>query len=365
MSSAFERLQKLAKEKQEANKPKLELVDPLPTPPTAGTDTTQDTPPTKATAPTPRTPPQVKEVSPERDFTKIPNSIRRAEERGLFKGKSKQLYDSLYHQTRGKKFSPVVSAKLKKKDLMKWSGIGSERTFLKNLDFLKSLGLVAVTLGDGQHDGNEYSIYIPEELSNFPPVPTPPTAPHAPQKVGRVGTVETAVRTVGLNDENKEGYASPKTLFKDFEYIDDDSPLYEALRELNRAAKEQTGKRLNKADMQALLDLFEIFINETNLAAGRAKSVSSYTALGVENLRRRLYPKTKPKTPQSKKSTDWQTVGKPAESAEPLDEDIRRTVLESLRQIINQNGREAVEMFSSNYTSEDWTWLMKELDANG
>lgn len=119
-------------------------------------------------------------MSPEKDYTKIPNSIRRAEEKGLFVGKSKNLYDALYHQTRGKKFNPTVSAKLRKKDLMKWSGIGSERTFLKNLDFLKWIGLVAVAVCDGKHDGNEYSVFIPEEIDSFRPDPRHP--PHRTQR---------------------------------------------------------------------------------------------------------------------------------------------------------------------------------------
>jgi hypothetical protein len=41
-------------------------------------------------------------VSPARDYTKVANSIRReAVPAGLFKGKSKQLYDALYGLTRG------------------------------------------------------------------------------------------------------------------------------------------------------------------------------------------------------------------------------------------------------------------------
>jgi hypothetical protein len=43
-------------------------------------------------------------ISPVRDFTKVANSItREAIPAGIFKGKSKQLYDYLYSATRGRR----------------------------------------------------------------------------------------------------------------------------------------------------------------------------------------------------------------------------------------------------------------------
>jgi hypothetical protein len=47
-------------------------------------------------------PPTLKTVAPEKDFTRVANSIaRKAVPEGLFIGKSKQIYDYLYSVTRG------------------------------------------------------------------------------------------------------------------------------------------------------------------------------------------------------------------------------------------------------------------------
>ena len=155
----------------------------------------QPTPPTPRTPPTPptaRTPPPSSPTAPERDFARVANSIvRDAIAGGYFTGKSKQLYDYLYSRTRGA-ITPLRSIHVTKPLLMKGASIGSERTLLKNLAHLKNIGLIQVNVTDGEHSGNEYTVFLPEEigLPRTPPTPpTPPTAQHlrhAPQKVGYV-----------------------------------------------------------------------------------------------------------------------------------------------------------------------------------
>ena len=98
------------------------------------------------------------------------------------------------------------------------------------------------------------------------------------------------------------------------------------------------------------------------MAAARASNVSSYIALGTENLKRRLYPKVakgKLKKPFEPGKAEIAEIS--PEPVEQLEDDIKQTVLESLRQMVKSNGRESVEFFRGNYTPEDWSWLMDEL----
>jgi hypothetical protein len=80
---------------------------------------------------------QTKEIAPVRDFQKTPNSItRKAIPDGLFKGKSKQLYDALYSLTRGA-INPARHTRIRKSKLMKLANIGSRTTFDSNINHLQ------------------------------------------------------------------------------------------------------------------------------------------------------------------------------------------------------------------------------------
>jgi hypothetical protein len=114
----------------------------------------------------PSVPPLLKAAAPEKDFTRVANSIvREAVPDGLFIGKSKQIYDYLYSITRGA-VQPVRSVRVTKADLMRNAGIGAERTLRKNLAHLQSLGLIKITEFIGQKFGNSYETFLPEETAS-------------------------------------------------------------------------------------------------------------------------------------------------------------------------------------------------------
>ena len=74
-----------------------------------------------------------RDVSPQRDFHKVANSITRdALPAGMFNGKAKQLYDCLYSLTRGA-IVPSMSVRISRAELMKKSGIGAKVTLEQNL----------------------------------------------------------------------------------------------------------------------------------------------------------------------------------------------------------------------------------------
>ena len=261
---------------------------------TPPTPRTPRTPPTSRTPPTPPT-----TIAPERDYAKVANSIvREAVAGGQFTGKSKQLYDFLYSRTRGA-IVPTRSVRITKPKLMQGSGIGSERTLLKNIAHLKAIRLLEVLVTDGEHGGNEYQVFLPEEvelLTQRTP-PTPPTPPtpqhgrHALQKVGGVPPVESGVRGVGLSSIESNNSGDPKTFFKDIEQTnndDDDAALAGLTSNLKRAVKELTGKDLSTAERERWSELAEVLITELKIAAART-TVSSVPAFLAEHLRRRLF----------------------------------------------------------------------------
>ena len=172
------------------------------------------------------------------------------------------------------------------------------------------------------------------------------------------------------NYENKLFNQPSKTSLKT-NTIDDDSPLVEILKMLNEAAKRATGKDLTAKDFDALKDIVEIIISETDLARTRTHSVSVYLKLAAENLRRRLYAKVsgiKPKNVPEEKN--WIEVGKNQEQGDeydeqgnyipkPLDEDGRHEALKILAEY--QSWDAPLEESEKFYTAEDWEWLMDNL----
>jgi hypothetical protein len=280
--------------------PREEPGQAEPTPPTPRTSPTARTSVTPRTARTPRTPPT--SIAPERDFTKVANSIvREAVAGGLFTGKSKQLYDFLYYRTRGA-VVPTRSVRITKPKLMTGSHIGSERTLLKNLAHLRAVGLIQIKVTDGEHGGNEYTVFLPEEVS-LPTIPTPRTPPtpptpdhehHTPQERGTVPPVESGVGDVGstsvgtmISDESQTSSLRPQRTNDD-----DDAALTGLVTTLKRAAQEITGREVTPAESERWRELGDVLATEMKIAAART-TVSNAPAFLAEHLRRRLWKKDK------------------------------------------------------------------------
>jgi hypothetical protein len=354
----FADLLKKAEEKKKAEaKPKLEAVptasENIPTPPTPAT------PLTNATPPTPPTSVKLQPVAPERDFAKVANSIvRDAVPQGLFIGKSKQIYDFLYLQTRGA-IQPKRSIRVTKLNLMRSSDIGSERTLLKNLNHLKVIGLIKITEFEGQHGGNEYEVILPEETP-----PTPPTArqsPYPPQKVGTLPPVESGVGGVGQPIDNKgvTGYLRLNTKTK----TDDDEAFAPFIKKFQSAAEELTGKNLSVRDAANLEKIADLLILELKIAARRTDSISSVPAFLTEILRRQFFNARQQQSSFSKTSkTKPDTVGKSESGSyeiKPLDAQGREAALEQLREFAADD---FLQDFKKWYTEDDWSWLIKQLE---
>src|SRR5688500_17480219 len=83
-----------------------------------------------------------RDVSLQKDFQKVPNSItREAIPAGIFKGKSKVVYDYLWSQTRGS-IKPSRAFKVSRRQIKEKTAIGSMVTIDAALSHLQSVGLL-------------------------------------------------------------------------------------------------------------------------------------------------------------------------------------------------------------------------------
>jgi hypothetical protein len=302
------------------------------------------------------------EIAPMRDYQKVPNSItKQAIPDGLFKpGKSKLLYDVLYSLTRGA-IEPVRKLRISKTKLMKLAGIGSRITFDSIVSQFEMSGLVRVIIFAGEHEGNEFEVFLPEETSSLTRLTTLSSQTSHAQKLDRVVSLETSQTRQSLNAENKEAYSEPKTLFKTLRYIDDDAPLISAIERLNAAARKATGKDLTRKDLEAFEEIISLLIDETSIAEARAKSISVYLKFAAENLRRRLYPKISAKKFNGRENSTSLDVGKNNAEPEPLGE-YRNDVLESFKNLVQTHDVSVLDVFHQSYTADDWNWLIENLE---
>src|ERR1051325_7035142 len=232
-------------------------------------------------------------LSPHRDYTKVANSIgRKAVPAGLFTGKSKQLYDCLYTMTRGA-IVPTRTVRISRPKLMRKAHIGSRVTFDANIERLVKVGLVTVQTIAGEHEGNEYSVNLPEELDSSMPSQTRqgsmPSLTGYAQKLVRLVCLETSQTRHTSSPLLSTTSTIPKTSFKTSDEKTDDEAFAEFARVMQDAAREVTGKPLGAFDKDRLGELAELLVAELRIAAARTSNVSSLPAFLTEHLRRRLW----------------------------------------------------------------------------
>jgi hypothetical protein len=227
-------------------------------------------------------------IAPQRDYTKTANSIvREAIPGGFFKGKSKQIYDCLYSMTRGA-IVPTRKVRISRPKLMTKAHIGSRVTFDANILHLKSVGLIRVVNITGEHEGNEYEVILPEEVS------IPSHSSHTSQtshalKVGILDSLESSQTSHTISAEDSTTSGQSKTLFKtNTERSDDDAALAGLISELKSTAKELTGKELSASESDRWRELAQVLMAELKIAAART-TISSVPAFLAEHLRRRLW----------------------------------------------------------------------------
>ncbi len=228
-------------------------------------------------------------TAPVRDFTKVANSIgREAVPAGIFTGKSKQLYDCLYSLTRGA-IVPSRTVRISRPKLMKKASIGARVTFEANIARLIVTGLIQVIKITGEHEGNEYTVFLPEEVTMPSQSSQPSQTSHAQNPV-RLDSLESSQTRHSLSVENTDTSSEAKTSFKTKEErnIDDDAALAGLNAALKAVNKELTGKDLSPIEAARWSELADVLVAELKIAAART-TVSSVPSFLAEHLRRRLW----------------------------------------------------------------------------
>lgn len=261
---------------------------------TMGTQSTLSTLSTKSTESTHRTDSlSPSPIAPARDYQKVANSITRvAVPAGVFKGKCKQLYDFLYSKTRGS-IMPSRSVRLTRREIMLGSDIGSTKTLFLNMRHLRDAGLVTWDERVGPHEGNIYTVLLPEEIgtvgthSTQGTQSTMSTESASSPKVDRVLRVESTLSTHSLSDANIDTSGSPKTSFKTNTERADDDAFAALVEKLKTASREVSGREPSRADAERWAEVAELLVTELKVAASRT-TVTSAPAFLAEHLRRRL-----------------------------------------------------------------------------
>src|SRR5215213_1507626 len=259
--------------------------------PTSGTSTSTTTSGTSTTSATQKTLPP-SPVAPVRDFMKVANSIgREAVPGGLFSGKSKQLYDYLYSRTRGA-ITPAMKARISNRDLMQGADINSEITLRANVERLCKAGLISMVRHVGTHEGNEYTVFLPEELSTGTSGTSTTSGTDTSQNLAPLVPLENSGTSTSLNSLESNISGASKTSFKTNTERDDDDAFAGFAAAMKKVAREVTGKEPSVAEAARWSELAEILATELKIAAGRT-TVSSVPAFLAEHLRRRLWKKEK------------------------------------------------------------------------
>jgi hypothetical protein len=253
----------------------------------SGTSTTTTSTPTTTGSATSQT-----SIAPVRDFSKVANSItREAVPAGLFSGKGKQIYDYLYSRTRGA-IVPKRSARIPFKDIMQGAHIGSEITLRNNLDRLQKVGLIVCQRIAGEHLGNEYTVYLPEEIMSGTSTSSTSSGTNTSQNLVGVVGVETTGTSTSSSQYGTMTSGESKTSIKTKDRSDD-AAFAQMLAKLQQANREATGREATAAESARWGELADLLIAELKIAAARTGSVSSVPAFLSEHLRRRLWKKDK------------------------------------------------------------------------
>jgi hypothetical protein len=304
-------------------------------------------------------------ISPEKDFSKVPNSIKRAVEDGLFPNSSLAIYLYLYSLTRGA-IQPKRSVRVNKSKLLVGANLRAEKSLLKNLAHLKSVGLVKITVFNGDHLGNEFEVFVPEEIVGEAPTHLPTEQPtYLPNKHTPVPTDQISVGRWIEIIENSDTYSSTKTSFKDIEN-NDDEPFGKMLKVLTGVCEKVSGKQPQISDSENWKQVAELLAMELEIAAARTKSISNVPAFLTEHLRRRLLSSSIKSAEGKLKTVKSTKAGKSEETieeyeAEPLSKEGREAVLKTMQEYIGKGQEDFVMSQQGSYTKDDWEWLMREL----
>jgi hypothetical protein len=173
----------------------------------------------------------------------------------------------------------------------------TRHTYRAHVHRLISFGLVEVEERPGEHGGNIYTVYLPEEVaSNRGDTrhrgDRSNTGDRGDEVQGVQGSqVHPCDRSLSTSYTDTSGMS--KTLIKtntekSIDDDDDDAALAGLAESFKQITKEITGKDLSSAERDRYKELADVLIAELRIAAART-TVSSVPSFLAEHLRRRLW----------------------------------------------------------------------------
>jgi hypothetical protein len=304
------------------------------------------------------------EISPARDFQKVPNSV--SKNLDLFRGKSKQVWDYLWSVSRGA-IVPTRIIRKSRNEIKKGAALGSMVTVDAAIRHLEQIGLIKKASYNGSFVGNEYEVFTPEEIElSYTTYTSTPSSTSPTQKVGILGVLESSIASIAQIVENKATYSHPKTSLKTIENIDDE-PFGKMLKILSNVSEKVAGKKPHKSEIENWKHVGELIAMELEIAAARTKSISNVPAFLTEHLRRRLLGSSVKPATEKLKATRSTKVGKLERiveryEAEPLSKEGREAVLKTMQEYIGRGHQEFIMSQQDTYTRDDWNWLMKRME---
>src|SRR4029079_2560929 len=167
----------------------------------------------------------------------------------------------------------------------------TEVTLRSNLNRLRTIGLVETLEMRGVHGGNEYTIYIPDEIisgatGSRPSRDSRPTI--SSQKLEGLEGLETRGTIVGLTSEFEGGSPEANTLFKTTTDDDDGTGLRGFTSEVEKAAMELVRGPLpvTQQERERWIECGKTLAEELHKIGMRTGTVSSVPALLNAHLRR-------------------------------------------------------------------------------
>jgi hypothetical protein len=180
---------------------------------------------------------------------------------------------------------------------MALSGIKARITFDKCVRELCAIGLLNVRQITGEHEGNEYTVFLPEEramadMASLASTTSMTSHTSHAYKIDRLDRLENSQTSHTLSVETTDTSDDPKTLLKTNTEKDDDEAFARFAAVFAQAVRDITGKPPHPSEAERWGELAELLATELRIAAGRT-TVSSVPAFLTEHLRRRLWKKEK------------------------------------------------------------------------
>jgi hypothetical protein len=241
----------------------------------------------KKTRPSPLT------VAPERDFQRVPNSVtRRALPDGVFRGKSKQVWDYLWSVSRGAVVPKRVVRKARK-EIKTGAGLGSMVTVDAAIEHLQHMGLLAVRPAVGSLSGNEYEVFSPEESQivrdRFASISSTSRYTSLTQNLDDLDVLDSSISSTTLIplESKLSGFLNTSLNTHD---DDTHTLLSEFAKVILDAAQTVVGRELPTTEKERILwkECGCVLADELKRAAARTESVSSVPAFFASHLRRRF-----------------------------------------------------------------------------